>query len=312
LNRIAKKQKKYISQQQKLRKKSAKKRTAIKRAAIQKLKNQKSKKLAIANNKLQLISTDSLKQPNEQKFCSKRRRKDKIRQNDMASDVMDDDDLFLHEIASKRPISTKVANTMKFYTSDRNILSEHEQSYSKSQSDSVSLTAVTIGHEGDDEDESDGAHDGIMDVSKYNINEKLDDLPESSIINRPFIVNNKSKRIQQLEMIIIELCEKYICASSHFQLNLPRHTRDEIEVKMEEMRRNVRGYSNKNRHKREKLNGYGDDDGDSDDSGPHTKLQLMTAESNSFFHDGCQQNALSCNEVAICHITSRQGKGWIR
>jgi len=227
----------------------------------------------------------------QKKYSSKRRRRDRIKQNNLASDIMDDDDLILHEIASKKPISTKVSNTLKF-ESDMIDFDDDDSSYSGDSSHSFSLdhiiNGVRNGNEGDDEDDDDSMFFEKVNASNYNINDKINNLPESTLINsRPFIINSKNKRIRQLESIIIELCKKYILSSSQFQLNLAKHIRIDIETKIELM---MELNDNKNKKQKQFINHYED----SDDSGPHTKLSLMNRESNaSIFYPEQHEKTLS-------------------
>lgn len=343
------KQERYIEQQIELRKKTAKERTRKKKQSIQKMKKHKNEELK--HKKLQLMNRDSYKsrdnrhhqnghhhqhhndrnsrpqfrnnlsgnrRNHRKRTASQKRRRERIKQSNMDSDIMDDDDLILHEIASKPPIDIVVSNTLQYMengvgdnygfgdynhyssSSDRGDNGDDNKEEKKSNDDEY---YEEDGNAGDDEDEEyeNNIYNrmyGSMDYGfGFGVGYLLDcdklDLPQSTIINRPFL-NSKNKRIQQLELIIIDLCDKYILSKSEFQLNLPLYITNDIEHKIASMKEThqLRKEKQLNRQRmqqeREEMlrqqNGGNRNENESDSSdsdGPGPRLQLTNTESNA-------------------------------
>eukprot|EP01084_Bolivina_argentea_P249934 418562_1 len=211
----------------------------------------------------------------------KKRRKIKKKINKLEQNIIDDDDLILDEIASKPPINTQVSNVLNY---DENYNSNDE----KHDDESLSFEFNYDGNAADDEEEDDS--DLLMDTNEkwnnlLNINEKINNLPESTIINLPFVVNSKNKRIKQLELICIELSEKYILSKSTFGINLPKHIINDIVNKINEMKQNHIKLKNNIKLKSKthiynnssEINEY---NSDSDGKLPTNILQLKYSESN--------------------------------
>lgn len=237
-------QDRQIAVERERRKKTAKRRTARKKHSI--LKKKKLKKDEIRNKKQRLMESKVA--------VHKRRRNRKRRESKLEQDLMDEDDHILHETASRPPIDIAIAAAIE---------DEEDED----------------GDDGDDEDVmmmKTAENEYIYDLSKENV-------PRSSIVNRPFIVFSKNKRIEQMERIIIALSEKYFSSKSYFKLNLPIHIEHELEAKIERMRESHRLRRERARNRV----ALGDGDGDGDDAisdsdrPPETKLHLTSTESNA-------------------------------
>ena len=258
--------------------------------------------------------------------ASQKRRRERIKQSNMDSDIMDDDDLILHEIANRTPIDIVVSNTLQYmengvgdnygFGNDYNNYSsssdqdrirrgdnDDDNKEEKKSNDDEYEYYEEDGNAGDDEDEEyenniyNRMYGSMGDYGfGFGVGYLLDcdklDLPLSTIINRPFIINSKNKRIQQLELIIIDLCNKYILSKSQFQLNLPLYIINDIKQKIESMKETHQFRKQKqiNRQRmqqeREEMlrrqNGNDRDNGsDSDSDGPGPRLQLTNTESNA-------------------------------
>ena len=244
---------------------------------------------------------------NNRKKSHTQRRRERIKQNNIDQNIMDDDDLILHEIANKPPIDTPISNTLQ-YMEDNGSNGSDDDKYNKYSSDKKSNDddlenyEMDDGNQGDDEDDDIGNNlfnrmYGSFDLYSINYGYLLDseklNLPESTIVNRPFIINSKNKRTQQLELIIIDLCKKYILPKSEFQLNLPKYIISDINIKINAMKENhqFRKQKQLNRQRQQQLqqqqrhnngnNNNNDSDDDSFIGAPGPRLQLTMTESNA-------------------------------
>jgi len=150
----------------------------------------------------------------------KQRRTQRLSMANGQSQDLDDDELIQLEIAQKAPIETEV-------TSSLNMIG------GMGREESVSSRAYV----GDDEEEEtvygapkEAEHPpGFAAIGDWN------HIPRSSIIHRPFVVNSRTKRIEQLEAIIVALCAKYVDRGSFFALSLPDGVADALRESTRKM-----------------------------------------------------------------------------
>eukprot|EP01083_Nonionella_stella_P159764 521579_1 len=226
-----KQQERYLTEQRAMRKKNAKQRTIKKRQLIKRAKRRKSKE--IADKKEELLQKKERRRAKKRRSntnsrrTSLRRRKGRIKQNRAEHAMIDDDDLVFDAQASKTPIGDEcVAQLTNAFAT---VNEDGEDAHG-------------TGNEGDDEDDSDDESGGASGIGRreqllFNINESIHNLPESSIIFGASYVHSKTRRIQQMQEIVIALAQKYIVSKSVFELNIAPHIVNDIEDKVNQMKK---------------------------------------------------------------------------